>query len=140
MDRLLLEGCVTGGVDRPTVCKEKTLTRASDLEGSDINVIMKRYEKTGVLPLDTREALFQDVSGIGSYQDAMNVVMKAQEGFYALSPAIRERFGNDPVAFLDFTSRPENMAELEAMGVLETPEAEVAPKAPEEPPKAAGAQ
>lgn len=140
-DRYLFPDWKEGGIDRPTVCSEKSLCRQSDLEGSDINVIMKRYEKTGVLPVDTREALFQDVSGIGSYRDAMDVVLKAQEGFYALSPAIRERFGNDPVAFLDFTSRPENMAELEAMGVLEAPEAEVVPPAaPAEAPKGPVAQ
>lgn len=128
--RLLVPGWVVGGIDIPTVCEEKSMTRQSDFEGSDINAIMKRFEKTGVLPLDTREALFTDVSGIGSYRDAMEVVMRAQEGFLALSPAIRERFGNDPVAFLDFTSDPKNMAELEAMGVLAAPEAEPVVAAP----------
>ena len=39
-----------GGVDRPTVCEEKSLTRQSEAESCDINQIMKRYEKTGVLP------------------------------------------------------------------------------------------
>lgn len=121
-DRYLFPDYKDGAIDRPTVCQEKSLTRQSDLEGSDINAIMKRFEKTGVLPLDTREALFTDVSGIGSYRDALEVIQRAQEGFLALSPAIRERFGNDPVAFLDFTSDPKNMAELTAMGVLAAPE------------------
>lgn len=121
-ERLLYPDWPQGGIDRPTVCKEKSLCRQSDFEGSDINAIMKRFEKTGVLPLDTREALFTDVSAIGSYRDALEVMQRAQEGFLALPPGIRERFGNDPVAFLDFTSDPRNMAELTAMGVLAAPE------------------
>lgn len=123
-DRLLLAGWPYGGVDRPTVCAEKSMTRQSDAESADINVIMRRFEKTGVLPLETREAVFTDVSSIGSYRDAFEIMQKAQEGFEALSPAIREKFLNDPVAFLDFASRPENLAELVKLGVLAAPEGE----------------
>lgn len=139
-ERLVFPGWDAGGIDIPTVCPEKSMTRQSDLEGSDINVIMRRVQQTGVLPPETREAVFTDVSEIGSYRDALEVMQKAQEGFYALPPAIREKFRNDAVSFLDFASRPENMAELQAMGVLEAPQAEVAPKALEEPAKPAGAQ
>lgn len=132
-ERYVLAGWSQGGVDSPTVCREKSMTRQSDAEGADINQIMRRYEKTGVLPLDTREAVFTDVSAIGSYRDALEVMQKAQEGFLALAPAIREQFFNDPVAFLDFASRPENRAELEKLGVLEAPQGEavVAPAAAE---------
>lgn len=135
--RLLFPDWPYGGIDDPTVCKEKSLARQSDFESSDINAIMRRYEKTGVLPLDTREAVFTDVSGIGSYRDALEVMQKASEGFLALSPAIREKFLNDPVVFLDFASKPENRAELEKLGVLAAPEAspDVAPA--EEPAKPA---
>lgn len=122
MERALLPGWTVGGLDRPTECKEKSLTRQSDFEASDINFIMKRFEKTGVLPMDTREALFTDVTGIGSYRDALEVMQVAEQGFLALDPGVREKFGNDPVAFLDFCSRPENLAELEAMGILAAPE------------------
>lgn len=134
-DRFLFPDWKEGGIDRPTVCPEKSMTRQSDAEGADINQIMKRYEKTGVLPLDTREAVFTDVSAIGSYRDALEVMEKAQEGFLALAPAIREQFLNDPVAFLDFASRPENRAELEKLGVLAAPAAE--PVVAEEPAKPA---
>lgn len=123
-ERLLFPDWPFGGIDRPTVGFEKSLTRQSELESSDINAVMKRYEKTGVLPLDTREAIFTDVSAVGSYRDAVEVMVKAQEGFLALSPGIREKFGNDPVAFLDFASRPENAGELEKLGVLASPEGE----------------
>lgn len=130
--REMFPGYKDGAIDRPTVGFEKSITRQSDAEGADINVIMKRAEKTGVLPMYTREALFTDVSAIGSFRDAMELVKLAQEGFLALSPAVREKFGNDPVAFLDFTSNPANLAEVQAMGLLDAPEGAevVAPPAP----------
>lgn len=133
--RLLFPDWPHGAIDTPTICKEKSMARQSEFESSDINAIMKRFEKTGVLPMDTRPALFQDVSEIGSYRDALETMRLAEEGFMALSPAIRDKFGNDPVAFLDFTSRPENFAELQAMGILEAPDTpkDVAPAAPAAP-------
>lgn len=122
--REIWPGYKEGGIDRPTVDFGKSMTRQSDAEGADINVIMKRAEKTGVIPVYTREALFTDVSGIGSYREALELMRVANEGFLALSPAIREKFGNDPVAFLDFTSNPANLPELQSMGLLATPEGE----------------
>jgi len=101
------------------------MTRQSDLDASDINVMMKRYEKTGVLPVGSLDAVFADVSTIGCYQEALERIRVAEGAFLELSPGIRERFANDPVLFLDFASRPENRAELGSLGVL--PEAE-APK------------
>lgn len=137
-ERQVYPGCDTGGVDRPTVCEEKSLTRQSEMQSADINAIMERYEKTGVLPMDVREAVFTDVSEIGSFRDALEIMRAAERGFMELSPAMREKFGNDPVAFLDFASRPENRAELEKLGVLAAPEG--APIVEEKPPAPAVAQ
>lgn len=138
--REMFPGYKDGAIDRPTVCSEKSLTRQSDAESADINVIMRRAEKTGVLPLYTREALFTDVTAIGSFREALETMRVAQEGFLALSPEIREKFGNDPVAFLDFTSNPANLAEIQAMGLLASPEGEsvvaAVQAAAAEPPKA----
>lgn len=137
-ERRVYPGCEDGGIDRPTVCEEKSLTRQSEMQGADINAIMQRYEKTGVLPMDVREAVFTDVSEIGSFRDALEIMRAAERGFMELSPAMREKFGNDPVAFLDFASRPENRPELEKLGVLAAPEG--APIVEKEPPAAAVAQ
>lgn len=130
-DRLLFPEWPQGGVDRPTVCKEKSMTRQSEAESCDINQIMKRFEKTGVLPVDTREAVFTDVSEIGSFREALDVVARATEGFMALPAHVRAEFGNDPVAFVDYCSDPANRGHLEELGLVEKAEAapEVAPEA-----------
>lgn len=131
-ERLLYPDWPYGGVDRPTVCGEKSMTRQSEAESCDINQIMKRFEKTGVLPMDTREAVFTDVSEIGSFREALDVVARATAGFMELPAKVRERFGNDPVYFVDFCQDPANRGELEELGLVETAEAapEVAPEAP----------
>lgn len=131
-ERLLYPDWPYGGIDRPTVCQEKSMTRQSEAEACDINSIMKRYEKTGVLPVDTREAVFTDVSEVGSFREALDVVARATEGFMQLPAAVRARFGNDPVAFVDFCGDQANRGELEELGLVEKAE-----KAPEVAPEAA---
>lgn len=118
-----------GPVDRPTICLEKSMTRQSEAESCDINVIMRRYEKTGLLPVSTREAVFTDVSEVGSFREALEVIQRATEGFLELPVAVRARFQNDPVAFVDFCGDPENRAELEELGLVEKA-AEAVPASP----------
>lgn len=116
--RYLYQGYTDGAVDVPTICPEKSLTRQSEAEGADINVIMKRYEKTGVLPLPLREAAFADVSDYTSFQEVMQAVVRGTESFMALPAKARERFGNDPVRFLDEVGGL-SPVELEELGLVE---------------------
>ena len=48
-----------------------SLARQSEKAYSDINVIMRKYVKTGVLPPQTREGFFADVSKVGDYREAL---------------------------------------------------------------------
>lgn len=124
--RLMYPSDPDGPVDNPTICREKSMTRQSEAEECDINRIMARYEKTGVLPLETREAVFMDVSELGTYQDVLANIQKAEAGFLQLPPKVRERFGNDVASFLDFC-QVANPAELEELGLVEkAPEGAVA--------------
>lgn len=133
--RLLFPEDPEGPRDIPTVCKEPSMTRQSEAESCDINVLMKRYEKTGVLPMDMREAVFADVSSFGSFREVMETVRKATDAFMELPAATRAQFGNDPVTFIDFCGDPANLPELERLGLVETAQApvssEVAPEAPQ---------
>lgn len=110
-------------LDRPEkvklVCKEKTRTRQSEKKDCDINVIMARFEKTGVLPVDSRPMFFADVSEVGDYRTALDRVRQADEFFMSLPAAVRSRFANDAAEFLDFVSDPSNADELVKMGLIE---------------------
>lgn len=96
------------------------LTKQSFKNDADINVIMSRYLRTGVLPETVQqiEARFADVSEI-DYQRAMELCADANSLFMELPSNVRSRFDNDPGAFLAFTSDPKNREEMGAMGLLE---------------------
>lgn len=94
------------------------LTKQADKEACDINNILKRYQKTGILPdLIKREPRYGDFSDIGQYQDALERVTLAQEQFNALDAHVRKRFDNDPAKFLAFATDSKNNAELIKMGL-----------------------
>lgn len=118
-ERLLFPDWPQGGVDRPTVGFEKSLTRQSDLAASDINNIVERFTETG-LPLMQGEPIFADVSTVGSWMEVQARLKDAEALFMKQPVKVRERFANDPVQFLDFLGNLEaNRAEAEALGLVE---------------------
>lgn len=118
------------GSDHPIKNWGKSLTRQSELKSADINVIMAKYVKTGVLPVATREGFFADVSTVGDYREALHRVMQAEDYFYKVPPQIRKRFENDPAKFLDFISDPKNLPEIEEMGLIEGTRPKKKPEVP----------
>ncbi|AXL15151.1 internal scaffolding protein [Microviridae sp.] len=110
----------SGSVDR---------AKQSMKDECDINLVLNRYAKTGLLtPVMKQPPVFLDVSEMGDYQAAMANVFRAKEMFLQLPAELRRRFSNDPSIFLDFCSDPDNLEELQDMGLVKAPE-----KAPEEP-------
>lgn len=98
------------------------LTKQADLEDSDINNIVERFRKTGVLPvLPDKSGNFVDFSSIGTYQDAMIKILEAESLFDALPAKIRAEFGNDPGTFLEFADNPDNHDKMVEMGLLAKP-------------------
>lgn len=95
----------------------KSMTRQSETEGCDINVIMKRYDKTGDLP-EGVEGFFADVSAVGSYQELQDRIAFARLVFYQLPASERAKHDNDVAKFLDFASDPKNVGELVSLGIL----------------------
>lgn len=101
------------------------LTVQSEARDCDINEIMKRYEKTGLLPhLNRFEGVYGDVGPSVDYHEAMNIVVKAQEMFMELPAQLRARFGNDPGEFMKFVQDPENAEEMVKLGIAEVREPE----------------
>lgn len=92
-------------------------TIQSEKDNSDINVIVKRFGLTGQMPPNPRIPQFGDYTGINDFQTAMNVVREAQEAFLSLPAEIRSRFGNDPQAYLEFCSNPENAEQMVKLGL-----------------------
>ena len=112
----------------------KSLTRQSEMKYADINLIMAKYVKTGVLPPQTAAGFFADVSTVGDYRDALNRVDKANDYFLHLPPDIRKRFDHDPAVFLDFVSDAANLPEIKEMGLIADSIEDVPVKPVAEPP------
>lgn len=84
----------------------------------DINILMAKYQATGEMPnLNESDPRYLDATGF-DYQAHMNFVAGANSLFNALPSAIRSRFRNDPVQFLDFTGDEKNRDEMVKMGLL----------------------
>jgi len=84
----------------------------------DINNIMRKYQAQGVLPsLILQDPKYGDFSNVPDYQEALNLVLKAQAQFGGLSAEVRDRFGSDPSRFLAFCENPANQEELISMGL-----------------------
>lgn len=99
-------------------------TKQSDKDSCDINLILKRYESTGILPdLIRAEPRYGDFSDVPSYQEACDIVERANTQFEALEARVRDRFNNDPRQMLAFCANPANKAEMVAMGLALPPPA-----------------
>lgn len=93
-------------------------TKQSFKDECDINTIMSRYMRTGEMPMiNVSYPQYLDCTGI-DFQNHMQFIAGAQSMFNELPSDVRNRFKNDPAAFLDFCSDEKNRPELAQMGLL----------------------
>lgn len=132
---------VIAGIDCST---GKTRTKQAFKNECDINRIMRKYTKTGVISQDSinrRQAIFTDVTEALDYQESANYILQADKAFMDLPANIRTRFGNDPGELLTFLQDNKNQAEAVTLGIIPKPEqvaaAAVPPLTPTEAPTGA---
>lgn len=123
--------------------KEPSRTHQSFKDEQDVNLILKKYTKTGILPQSSGKiGEYGDFSDPVDYQAALNVGARAREQFEALPAKARKRFNNDPREFLEFMTDKENANEAVKLGLAtkkpEEKKVEKLPPVPEAviPPKA----
>jgi phage internal scaffolding protein len=98
----------------------ETLTQQHMKAETDINNILRRYDKTGLIThINQAVAQYGDFTEANEYQEALNRIISAQDTFAALPSEIRKRFGNDPGAFFEFATNPDNAKEMVALGLAE---------------------
>ena len=81
-----------------------------------IEGIIRKY---GILPKADVEPINMDVSAIGDFDECMRKVDEGRAMFAALPSDIRDRFGNDPRAFMSFLADPNNTDEAVRLGLME---------------------
>lgn len=110
------------------------MTRQEFAEECDINALMARYQKTGLLPQDpNRRPIYGEFADLPSFMEAQQILMDANDAFMALPAVVRRQFENDPAKFVAFAEDEKNIDQLRVWGLAEPLDE---PKAPEEPPKA----
>lgn len=116
-------------------------TKQSQAEESEINNIMARYEKTGIIEHVKDYAGYADMPGGLDYHTAMQLTIEAQIAFDNLPAKTRKEFDNDPFKFLEFVEDPDNVERMAELGLINPEEAplEANPPAAAEDPPAAGA-
>ncbi len=89
-------------------------------EESDINIIMAKYEKTGIINHVAKHGpRYADMPDQTEFSEAMNLVTDAQSMFEDLPAGLRSRFHNNPAEFLEFMSDEEkNLEEMRELGLI----------------------
>lgn len=105
------------GASPGLVCTDDR-TRQSAKDECDVNVIVKRFGKTGVLP-SVAGAFYADVADVGEYREVVARVEAAGELFGKLPAKTRLAFRNSPMVFLEALADPDQRSLLEELGVFE---------------------
>lgn len=97
-----------------------SLTKQGDRDMANINKIMERIRKTGVVPYTGKVPLPSDFDGVVDYQESLNLLIQGRQAFEALPAAVRKEFENDPAKFLTFYASPSDdakRAEIKRLGI-----------------------
>jgi len=98
-------------------------TKQSFRDEADVNNIIRRYQKTGLLVDPTkirqgRQAQFGDFSDIQNLPETLGRISEANKMFMALPAKVREKFQNDVGQLLNFVQNPNNTNESIDLGLL----------------------
>lgn len=98
--------------------KQETKTEQAHAASTNINKIVQRYKKTGLMPISSMQAMYGDFTSFDDYHAAQNQIINANNNFMALPSDIRKRFDNDPGQLLEFLNDEKNRKEAEEMGLI----------------------
>lgn len=114
--------------------KSPTMAKQAFKEECDINTIMAKYARTGLIEhVQKVQGSYGDFTSVQDYQLSLNQVIEAQAAFDQLPARVRERFANDPARLMSFLQDDKNQAEAVALGLVEPPAAPPASPSPAQP-------
>jgi len=106
---------------RVSFINQKSMTNQADMDSADINKIMGKYEKTGVL-IDQlgieRKPTYGDFSEVPSYHESLSAIRRIEVAFNTQPAHIRNRFNNNPQELIEFLRDDKNMAEAIKLGII----------------------
>lgn len=99
-----------------------TRCKQSHRDECDINQIMRKFERNGVLEHYNEFAgSYGDFTDAPGFHEAQNIVLDAIDMFSTVPSKIRAEFDNDPSKFLTFTQDEKNKEKLYEMGLATRP-------------------
>ncbi len=98
---------------------DEVMTKQADKDGCDINLILKNYTRTGVLPVSTARPYYGNFENGLNYHEAQNQILEAKADFEKLPSHVREHVDNDPGKFLDMVMDPNRSQELFDLGLTD---------------------
>ena len=108
--------------NQPTDVAGDSMTEQHHKDSCDINLIMRKYQRTGMIDHVNKYAgHYGDLDGT-TFQDQQLAVAKAISMFEELPSSAREHFDHDPAKFLDFAMTIDDSterSELVAAGLLD---------------------
>lgn len=113
---------------------DESRTNQSSKDETDINVIVRRFGITGVMPQSLKLPTYGDFTDVVDFQTAQNAVIAAREAFMSIPADVRNKFDNDPQQFLEFVNDPNNLEEMYKLGLAKKPAEPVDPAPPVDPP------
>lgn len=97
------------------------MTRQEFEHECNINNIMSKYQKTGVVDHITKHSPFYGDYDPIDFQSALNTIKEGEAMFAELPSAARKFFSNDPAEFMSFVQDPENIDKLVELGLATKP-------------------
>lgn len=102
---------------------EKSRTHQSFENETNINSIMAKYEKTGLIShFNKHKGKYGNFIDAVDYHTAQNRIIEAQDAFYSLPSKVRAKFENAPEKFLEFAQNPDNLEEMVNLGLAKRSE------------------
>lgn len=117
-----------------TVFSGPSLTKQSFKAECDVNEILKKWQKTGLVThVASQPPKFGEFDLFADYQVALNQVIAADAAFMALPSTVRDRFANDPSKLFAFLNDDKNRVEAISLGLVDLPDVQAKPPASPEP-------
>lgn len=102
------------------ICKDKSLTVQDEKDACDINLIIERFTKTGLLThVNRAEPRYGDFSDVKDYSTALQQISKAKDDFMALPSRVRKFFDNDPQKIIEFVQDDKNYEKCIELGLID---------------------
>ena len=98
------------------VFNQPSLAKQSFKDECDINNIMSRFQKDGLVDhINKFSGNYTDALGVEDYHTSLNQVMAAREAFMTLPSRVRVKFENDPGQFMAYVQDPANVDKIKEL-------------------------